>query len=224
MLENINKKKIILALVLCTILIVGGIWYLAQSNLGEEDFSFEEDFENSNKNISNIDIKTNEITEEKVKIMVHISGQVISPGVILLDEGSRLIDAINAAGGTTKDANLSKVNLAYILSDAQKIYIPSVNDKEDKEYISKENGEGIVTNGSNKESSSKNKSENLMININTANEDELQKLPGIGSSIASKIVAYRKENGKFNSIEDIKNVRGIGDSKFNNIKNNIYVK
>lgn len=224
MLENINKKKIILALVLCIILIVGGIWYLAQSNLGEENFSFEDDFENSNKNISNIDVKTNEITEEKVKIMVDISGQVISPGVILLDEGSRLIDAINAAGGTTKDANLSKVNLAYILSDAQKIYIPSVNDKEDKEYISKENGEGIVTNGSNKESSSKNKSEKLMININTANEEELQKLPGIGSSIASKIVAYRKENGKFNSIEDIKNVRGIGDSKFNNIKNNIYVK
>lgn len=224
MLENINKKKIILALVLCIILIVGGIWYLAQSNLGEENFSFEDDFENSNKNISNIDVKTNEITEEKVKIMVDISGQVISPGVILLDEGSRLIDAINAAGGTTKDANLSKVNLAYILSDAQKIYIPSVKDKEDKEYISKENGDGIVISESTKESSSKNKSESLMININTANEEELQKLPGIGSSIASKIVAYRKENGKFKSIEDIKNVRGIGDSKFNNIKNNIYVK
>ena len=63
-----------------------------------------------------------------------------------------------------------------------------------------------------------------MININTANEEELQKLPGVGSSIAIRIVQYRKENGKFNKIEDIKNISGIGDSKFDKIKNNIFVK
>lgn len=224
MVKNIDRNKIILVAVICIILIIGGIWYFAQSNLTKEDVFFEDDFEDTNKNVSNIDMKLNEITEEKVKIVVDISGQVVLPGVITLDEGSRLIDAINLAGGATKDANLSKVNLAYILSDAQKIYIPSVNDKEDTEYISEESGNGVVTSESTKESSSKNKSENLMININTANEEELQKLPGIGSSIASKIITYRKENGKFNTIEDIKNVSGIGESKFNNIKNNIYVK
>lgn len=224
MVKNIDRNKIILVAVICIILIIGGIWYFAQSNLTKEDVFFEDDFGDTNKNVSNIDVELNEITEEKVKIVVDISGQVVLPGVITLDEGSRLIDAINLAGGATKDANLSKVNLAYILSDAQKIYIPSVNDKEDTEYISEESGNGVVTSGSTKESSSKNKSENLMININTANEEELQKLPGIGSSIASKIITYRKENGKFNTIEDIKNVSGIGESKFNNIKNNIYVK
>ena len=224
MVKNIDRNKIILVAVICIILIIGGIWYFAQSNLTKEDVFFEDDFEDTNKNVSNIDMKLNEITEEKVKIVVDISGQVVFPGVITLDEGSRLIDAINLAGGATKDANLSKVNLAYILSDAQKIYIPSVNDKEDTEYISEESGNGVVTSESTKESSSKSKSENLMININTANEEELQKLPGIGSSIASKIITYRKENGKFNTIEDIKNVSGIGESKFNNIKNNIYVK
>lgn len=224
MVKNIDKNKIILVAVIFIILIIGGIWYFAQSNLTKEDVFFEDDFEDTNKNVSNIDMELNEITEEKVKIVVDISGQVVLPGVITLDEGSRLIDAINLAGGATKDANLSKVNLAYILSDAQKIYIPSVNDKEDTEYISEESGNGVVTSESTKESSSKNKSENLMININTANEEELQKLPGIGSSIASKIITYRKENGKFNTIEDIKNVSGIGESKFNNIKNNIYVK
>lgn len=224
MVKNIDRNKIILVAVICIILIIGGIWYFAQSNLTKEDVFFEDDFEDTNKNVSNIDMKLNEITEEKVKIVVDISGQVVLPGVITLDEGSRLIDAINLAGGATKDANLSKVNLAYILSDAQKIYIPSVNDKEDTEYISEESGNGVVTSESTKESSSKSKSENLMININTANEEELQKLPGIGSSIASKIITYRKENGKFNTIEDIKNVSGIGESKFNNIKNNIYVK
>ena len=224
MVKNIDRNKIILVAVICIILIIGGIWYFAQSNLTKEDVFFENDFEDTNKNVSNIDMKLNEITEEKVKIVVDISGQVVLPGVITLDEGSRLIDAINLAGGATKDANLSKVNLAYILSDAQKIYIPSVNDKEDTEYISEESGNGVVTSESTKKSSSKSKSENLMININTANEEELQKLPGIGSSIASKIITYRKENGKFNTIEDIKNVSGIGESKFNNIKNNIYVK
>lgn len=224
MVKNIDRNKIILVAVICIILIIGGIWYFAQSNLTKEDVFFEDDFEDTNKNVSNIDMELNEITEEKVKIVVDISGQVVLPGVITLDEGSRLIDAINLAGGATKDANLSKVNLAYILSDAQKIYIPSVNDKEDTEYISEESGNGVVTSESTKESSSKSKSENLMININTANEEELQKLPGIGSSIASKIITYRKENGKFNTIEDIKNVSGIGESKFNNIKNNIYVK
>ena len=224
MVKNIDRNKIILVAVICIILIIGGIWYFAQSNLTKEDVFFEDNFEDTNKNVSNIDMELNEITEEKVKIVVDISGQVVLPGVITLDEGSRLIDAINLAGGATKDANLSKVNLAYILSDAQKIYIPSVNDKEDTEYISEESGNGVVTSESTKESSSKSKSENLMININTANEEELQKLPGIGSSIASKIITYRKENGKFNTIEDIKNVSGIGESKFNNIKNNIYVK
>lgn len=224
MLENINKKKIILAIVLGIILITLGIWYFAESNLSKEDFNFEDDLSDSNKNILNVTVELNEIVEENTKIMIDISGQVISPGVISLDEGSRIIDAINAAGGTTKDANLSKVNLAYILSDAQKIYIPSVNDKDDIEYLSEESGEGVIISENAKESSSKNKSEDLMININTANEEELQKLPGIGSSIASKIITYRKENGKFAAIEDIKNVSGIGDSKFNNIKNNIYVK
>lgn len=224
MVKNIDRNKIILVAVICIILIIGGIWYFAQSNLTKEDIYFEDNFVDTNKNVSNIDMELNEIIEEKVKIVVDISGQVVLPGVITLDEGSRLIDAINLAGGATKDANLSKVNLAYILSDAQKIYIPSVNDKEDTEYISEESGNGVVTSESTKESSSKSKSENLMININTANEEELQKLPGIGSSIASKIVTYRKENGKFNTIEDIKKVSGIGESKFNNIKNNIYVK
>lgn len=224
MLENMDKKKIIIIIVICIILIVGSVWYLMQNNLDGEDMIFEDEWEDNNQNVSNIAVEVNEIIEEKVKIVVDISGQVVSPGVITLDEGARIIDAINTAGGTTKDADLSKVNLAYILSDAQKIYIPSINDKENSTYISKESGEGVVISGSSNENNSKNEGENLMININTANEDELQKLPGIGSSIASRIVAYRKENGKFNTIEDIKNVSGIGDSKFNNIKNNIYVK
>ena len=224
MLKNIDKKKIIAVIVICIILIIGSVWYFMQSNLGGEDINFEDEWEDNNQNVLNTSVEENKVAEEKVKIIVDISGQVVTPGVITLDEGARIIDAINAAGGMTKEANLSKVNLAYILSDAQKIYIPSVNDKEVSTYISEENENGIIISESSSEGNGKNESEKLMININTANEEELQKLSGIGASIASKIVAYRKENGKFNTIEDIKNVSGIGDNKFNNIKNNIYVK
>lgn len=145
--------------------------------------------------------------------MVHVTGQVTCQGIVKLEEGSRIIDAIEAAGGATNEADLSKVNLAYVLEDGVKIYIPSVNDTEEK-YVS--SGEDTTTSSSSKET--------LKVNINTATSEELEKLPGIGSSIAAKIIAYRKENGKFSKIEDIKNVSGIGDAKFNNIKNYIYVK
>lgn len=94
-----------------------------------------------------------------------------------------------------------------------KIHIPSVNDKEEEEYIS-----------SNETNKSQNSKETLKVNINTATSEELEKLPGIGQAMASRIVTYRKENGKFSKIEDIKNVSGIGDAKFNNIKSYIYVK
>lgn len=213
-----NKKKILIIGIICILIIIGGLLYYFIENSNEDKYlDFEENLENEIEN----NIK-NEIIEEE-KIIVHISGQILNPGVISLVKGARLIDAINAVGGTTTEADLSKVNLAYVLEDAQKIYIPSVKDKEEKEYISVTSGDnGIITSKSSQISN--NKEEKLMININTANEEELQKLPGIGESIATKIINYRKENGKFKVIEDIKNVSGIGDSKFNKIKDNISIK
>lgn len=147
-------------------------------------------------------------------IVVHITGQVVNQGIVKLEEGSRVIDAIEAAGGAKADANLSKINLAYLLEDGMKLYVPSVKDKEDEEYISSSSSNGETTNSK----------EALKVNINTATSEELQKLPGIGASMASRIITYRKENGKFSKIEDLKNVSGIGDAKFNNIKSYIYVK
>lgn len=129
-----------------------------------------------------------------------------------------MIDAIDKAGGLTEDADISDVNLAYVLEDGIKIKIPTISEEKNEEIIINSSGEGIV------EKEISNNSENKIININKANETDLQTLPGIGASLAGRIVEYRDSNGKFNEIEDIKNVSGIGDSKYENIKNLICVK
>lgn len=216
MFEN-NKKKFLIGGAICVIIVVVSFLYYFRQNMEGEEYIDFESLE-TNEEI----IVQNEIVEEIPKIVVHISGNVVNPGVISLEEGSRLIDAINKAGGLTEKADISKVNLAYILDDAQKIYIPSKSDEEDIAYISEGSGSaGIVTSTSGKK---ENEVKELIVNINTATQEELEKLPGIGASIATRIVSYRKENGKFNTIEDIKNVSGIGEAKFNNIKNYICVK
>ncbi len=213
-----DKKKILVIGAICVIIVIGGFLYYFLQSVGEEEYI---DFENLESNVE--DIKQNEIiVEEKAKILVHISGSVVNPGVISLQEGSRIIDAINSAGGLTSEADITKINLAYILEDAQKIYIPSKKDEENVSYITQGSGETGIINDSGKLEGKK--EEKLMVNINTANKEELEKLPGIGSSIATRIVEYRKENGKFGTIEDIKNVSGIGEAKFNNIKSYICVK
>lgn len=136
-------------------------------------------------------------------------------GVVTLFAGSRISDAISACGGTTELADISKVNLAYELKDGQKIYIPSIFDSENITYIQNDAGNNILI--------SDTSNENFLVNINTATQSELESLPGIGSSTAIKIIDYRTKNGLFKNIEDIMNVSGIGQSKFNNIKDYICV-
>ena len=154
------------------------------------------------------------------KVMVHVVGEVNSPGVVTLNEGARIIDAINAADGKTEDADLSKINLAYIVEDGVQIYVPRIG--ENKEiHISEDAGDGIITDSSTFEND---EVKEIKVNINTATAEKLQSLPGVGTSIAQKIIDYRTQNGRFKSIEDLKNVSGIGDAKFNNLKNYITVK
>lgn len=115
----------------------------------------------------------------------------------------------------TQNANLNRINLAYVLKDGQKIYVPSIYDEEETEIITEDIGKNILDDST--------KGSNAKININTATETQLENLSGIGPSTAIKIVNYRKENGLFKSIDEIKNVPGIGESKFQAIKDNICV-
>ncbi len=157
----------------------------------------------------------NEEVEETSKIKVYVTGEVNSPGVIELEEGARIEDAIQGAGGIKAEANLKEINLAYEVEDGEKIYVPNLSEETD-------NAENQVPSSEAQTSSSSHS--NGKVNINKASATELTAVPGIGASTAQKIVTYRDENGKFKTIEDIKNVSGIGDSKYNSMKDFICVK
>ena len=151
------------------------------------------------------DTKNFENVPSKKVVNVFVSGQVKTPAVVKLEDNGdlRLVDAVNAAGGLTDFADTEIVNLAEPLLDGQHIHIPT------KEIVFQENLSG--------------RNENL-ININTADETELQKIKGVGSAIAKRIIDFREQNGNFESIEDIKKVRGIGEKTFEKMKDSITVK
>lgn len=161
--------------------------------------------------------------DKKSKIVVHITGAIKNEGVYELEENSRVADIIDIAGGLTSEADIRNINLASVLDDGVKIYIPKVNDKDNEIIDNIDMGISKEQNNSKNSNNSNDISRNHKININSASQTELESLPGIGAATAKKIIDYRKENGKFNSIEDIKKVNGIGESKYNKIKSLIKV-
>ena len=208
--EILNKKQKIIVVVLIIIMCIV-IGYYIISKTEKYDYS---DIEK----ISNIIEEDQEVDDNIIenKIVIHITGEVEEEGVIELEKGARISDAIEEAGGTTEEADLSNANLAYSLSDGQKVKIPNINEKDEEIIVVEEKaGDNIIIEG--------NKSKEEKININKAAQTEIETLPGIGPSTALKIITYRNEHGKFKNIEDIKNVSGIGDSKFENIKEYICV-
>ena len=165
---------------------------------------------------------TNENNTNDDIVIIHITGSVKNPGIVKLKEGSRIEDAIESAGGLTENADITKVNLAYVVEDGTKIKIPSASEEDigDEDIIDSKSGDNIII----EENTVPSNNSTQTININKATEKEFETLPGIGPSLASKIIEYRNQNGKFESIEDIKNVNGIGDNKYEKIKDLITVK
>lgn len=211
--QNINlKTKIGIAAMLVITIITIGLYISKQTN--KDEYIYYENIETENQEA--VGEEGADYEEDKEMITVHITGEVNYSGVVILKAGDRVVDAIEAAGGETAEADLNKLNLAYILNDGEKIYIPNKNQtSENEEYITSGIGEG-TTNTNNRATSK--------ININSATAEELTQLPGVGEATANKIISYRQENGKFQDIEDLKNVPGIGNSKFENIKELISVK
>jgi competence protein ComEA len=137
---------------------------------------------------------------ENAPIIVDVKGAVKMPGVYQVDNDDRVIDVINMAGGLLEDANEEVVNFAQILHDEMVIYIPKIGEEVKSEIYGTE---------SNK------------LNINKATVSELMTLNGIGEAKAQAIVNYRDENGKFEKIEDLLKIRGIGEKTLENFRDEI---
>jgi len=142
------------------------------------------------------------------EVGVYVVGAVLNPGVYFLPQGSRVEDALEAAGGSTEEADLAWVNLAKRVYDEEQIYVPRLGE-ENPPLPPPSGSSGGQAGGK--------------ININTASAAELETLPGIGPVLAQRVVDYREANGPFAAIEDIKNVRGIGEATFEEIKELIFV-
>lgn len=198
------------------ILICGCVWLLSACHAKEEmllteyqlnegnsqTVLMEEDNREQNSSAAG-DCTLDDKLQERV-VVVHVCGAVEKPGVYELPESSRVSDAVEMAGGFSKEANRDYLNLAEAIADGQKIYVPTY-----------EEADAFVL--------TQDDADTGKININTATKEQLMTLPGIGESKALSILSYREEHGRFSSIEEIMEIPGIKDAIFSKIKEYITV-
>ena len=226
-----HKKQIILCTFgLVLLLVVASIFII--KNINFEDKEDENIVLNTKK-----DIKKDKEEEDVSDIyyQVDIKGEVINPGIYTVKEGSRVIDVIRLAGDLTDNADTSVLNLSKKVKDEMVIIVYSFNEVEsftetkEKEEIEQEaciNQNDIINDACIEDSSNDTSSSVVIsgkISLNTANLDELMMLPGIGEAKAEAIIKYREEVGAFQNIEELKEVSGIGDAIFDQIKENITI-
>ncbi|WP_442595062.1 helix-hairpin-helix domain-containing protein [Neobacillus sp. D3-1R] len=194
---EIHKFKMILIFL---ITILGIYFYYFSSNKKEVTF---------NQEVTPLIEEQEQVKDEEkieINIMVDVKGEVLEPGVYHATQGERVMDLIRKAGGFTKDANQNQVNLSQHIADEMVIFVPKIG----------EEGAVIQNEGEIKG--------NNLVNINKATEIELQTLPGIGPSKATAIIEYREKNSGFKSIEDLKEISGIGEKTFEKLESSISVK
>lgn len=220
-LENLNIKKYLFNIIIIILFCLLSYFVIYRLN-------------NINKKIDNKVVLNKQEKEENKNdsveyVIVDIKGEVTTPGVYELIKGSRVIDVINEAQGLTGNANTRYINLSKILEDGDAIVIYSNDEienasKEEKIEVTtpcvcEDVNSACIENNTTKETSQT----NGKININTATQEELTSLSGIGEAKAKSIIKYREENGNFKSIEDIMKVSGISENLFAKIKENITV-
>lgn len=196
-----NVKSIILAFVCSLVLIIGGLFYFNQNKT--EDYSGVS-FSNISNETNNKDEKAENRHDEK--IFVDVKGAVKHPGIFETTKDKRVKDLIEEAGGLLDDADTSTLNLSQKVKDQMVIYVLKHGEKPKQ-----------ISDGG---SSSSNTD---VININTANKEQLMKISGVGKTKAEAIISYREKNGDFKKKEDITKVHGIGKATFEKIKDKIEV-
>lgn len=183
------------------VLVVAGVGWAAFSNMRAPAFEVHADEAVAPSS------SEPETVEVKAQVYVYVTGAVANPGVYSLDEGLRVCDAVEAAGGLTEDADASTVNLARVLSDGEHIALPT---KAEVETALAQGSAGGAAASS-------------LVNINTADASALETLSGVGSATAQAIISDREQNGPFSTIEDLMRVDGIGEKKFAKLKDSICV-
>jgi competence protein ComEA len=138
------------------------------------------------------------------EVVVHVVGAVTAPGVQRLPAGARVADAVDAAGGATPDADLGRINLAAVLADGQQVYVLRVGETPPAPVASPGTAAGDGT--------------GPPVNVNTASAAELEELPGVGPATAEAIIAHREQHGPFGSVDDLLDVRGIGEAKLEQLR------
>lgn len=244
-----KKEKIIGSLIIAVVAI--GFLFVGYSKtndkkISEDDMerlflSAEKEEEQSESNLKetkknddieeNEKVNSNESSEEESsnieKIVVEIKGEVKNPNVYVLENGSRIYELIEKAGGPTEEADLSNINRALYLSDGQCVVVRNINDVQDEtedleEALNDENSKNVSNNSPKEKISSSD--ESSTININTASKETLMTLNGIGESKAQAIIDYREEIGGFKSVDEITNISGIGEKTLEKIKDKISIK
>ncbi|MEN6566636.1 MAG: ComEA family DNA-binding protein [Veillonellales bacterium] len=184
------QKRLVLAAVLAAVILAGSTYAFWQKNTAAETTAAGGGTKDSMA-----------LAEAKGEIVIYINGAVNQPGVVRVPAGTRVIDAINLAGGLASGADVNKLNLAQNVKDGMHIFVPGG-------IVSATGAAGSgggVVNGN-------------RVNINTADKAELDKLPGIGPALAQRIVDYRQANGLFKDPAELKKVQGISESKYNKLK------
>ncbi len=210
-----DKKLQIKVIAGVVLLLTALIFYLLKEETADKDLTLSQIPEISKESFQDTtDPMIMQTTDQAIAtIIIDVSGAVMNPSVIKLPDGSRVYEAIEMAGGLSQDADTFFLNQAEILVDGQKVYIPT------KQEIEK----GSNINHPLVPAANDYANRTEIININTASSELLQQLSGIGPATAEKIISYRNEHGKFNRIEDIKNVSGIGEKTFEKFKDKITV-
>lgn len=226
--KELFNRKLILSII--SMFVIAGLSFVYISNTNKELKKSEVyDLEVEEKKTNNLEI------EEAIKyITVDIKGEVKSPGVYKIEEGKRVVDAINASGGLTKKAVTKYINLSKVLKDEDVIIINNISelekieDKKNIEEIKINNKSNIsvkesdvITNDKSDIVKENDSNKNTIVNINTCTLEELLSINGIGESKAKSIIEYRENVGLFTSKEDIMKVSGIGNSLYDKIKDYI---